>query len=69
MNIVGGAGGADPRATLPRALHLRGIHPHLYGKGARPGRKLGHVTVLGEDLAETRMRARQAAAELTGEVD
>jgi 5-(carboxyamino)imidazole ribonucleotide synthase len=25
------------------------IHLHLYGKGSRPGRKLGHVTVIGPD--------------------
>jgi 5-(carboxyamino)imidazole ribonucleotide synthase len=25
------------------------IHVHLYGKGSRPGRKLGHVTVIGPD--------------------
>jgi 5-(carboxyamino)imidazole ribonucleotide synthase len=27
-------------------------HVHLYGKQALPGRKLGHVTVLGEDVEE-----------------
>ncbi|HET9671592.1 MAG TPA: 5-(carboxyamino)imidazole ribonucleotide synthase, partial [Actinomycetota bacterium] len=26
-----------------------GVHVHDYGKHARPGRKLGHVTVVGED--------------------
>ena len=28
---------------------MDGAHVHLYGKGARPGRKLGHVTVCGDD--------------------
>jgi 5-(carboxyamino)imidazole ribonucleotide synthase len=27
---------------------------HLYGKQVRPGRKIGHVTVLGDDLASVR---------------
>jgi 5-(carboxyamino)imidazole ribonucleotide synthase len=40
---------------------------NLYGKGIRPGRKLGHVNVSGEDLAEVRRRARAAAALLRGE--
>jgi 5-(carboxyamino)imidazole ribonucleotide synthase len=34
---------------------------HLYGKGFRPGRKVGHVTALGGSLAEVRARAREAA--------
>ena len=34
---------------------------HLYGKAERPGRKIGHVTVRGDDLDEVRRRARLAA--------
>jgi 5-(carboxyamino)imidazole ribonucleotide synthase len=34
---------------------------HLYGKGWRPGRKVGHVTALGDDPAEVRGRAAAAA--------
>lgn len=34
---------------------------HLYGKATRPGRKIGHVTALGDDLAEVRERATSAA--------
>lgn len=34
---------------------------HLYGKAERPGRKIAHVTVLGDALAAVRPRARQAA--------
>jgi 5-(carboxyamino)imidazole ribonucleotide synthase len=40
---------------------------HLYGKGVRPGRKLGHVTVCGDDLDDVRRRAVAAAAVLRGE--
>lgn len=36
-------------------------HVHLYGKEERPGRKVGHVTFLGNDMAEVRQRARLAA--------
>ena len=43
---------------------------HWYGKGQRRGRKLGHVTALGEDLAEVRARAVAAARYLAdGVVD
>lgn len=34
---------------------------HLYGKRSRPGRKVGHVTALADDLATARDRAREAA--------
>jgi 5-(carboxyamino)imidazole ribonucleotide synthase len=62
-NVLGG----DPEvADLDRRLHLlMGRDPalkvHLYGKDIRPGRKVGHVTALGDDLAETRERARAGA--------
>lgn len=44
-----------------------GAKVHLYGKGVRPGRKLGHVTVSGDDLADVRARAVAAAAVLRGD--
>lgn len=37
-----------------------GIKVHLYGKGVRPGRKVGHVTVIGEDPAALLERAHRA---------
>jgi 5-(carboxyamino)imidazole ribonucleotide synthase len=40
---------------------------NLYGKGIRPGRKLGHVNVSGADLDDVRRRALAAAALLRGE--
>jgi 5-(carboxyamino)imidazole ribonucleotide synthase len=43
-----------------------GLKVHLYGKGVRPGRKLGHVTVCGNDLADLRERAQHAADYLAG---
>jgi len=41
-----------------------GVKVHLYGKRVRPGRKIGHVTVLGNDPAGLRDRAARAAAYL-----
>jgi 5-(carboxyamino)imidazole ribonucleotide synthase len=42
---------------------------HWYGKAVRPGRKVGHVTVLGRDVDDLRGRARHAAAYLRGDID
>ena len=66
-NVLGGEGDAD----LDRRLHMLfgrdpGLKVHLYGKQVRPGRKIGHVTALGNDLAQTRSRAQEGAAWLTG---
>jgi 5-(carboxyamino)imidazole ribonucleotide synthase len=37
------------------------VRVHLYGKGERPGRKLGHVNFVGRDMPELRARATLAA--------
>jgi phosphoribosylaminoimidazole carboxylase (NCAIR synthetase) len=40
---------------------------HLYGKRtARPGRKMGHLTVLADTTAEARSRVEAARAVLAG---
>jgi 5-(carboxyamino)imidazole ribonucleotide synthase len=47
-----------------------GVHVHLYGKQVRPGRKIGHVTVVGEpgsDVDGLRHRASAAVRGLRGE--
>ena len=73
-NILGGTAEADggsgalSEAVLSideRLHHLSARFPevkvHLYGKAFRPGRKLGHVNVIGSDLPELRRRAQLAA--------
>jgi 5-(carboxyamino)imidazole ribonucleotide synthase len=68
-NVVGGAD-ADPRDRQAVALaQVPEAHVHLYGKTARPARKIGHVTVLGDELAGTRTRANLAADLLAGTAD
>jgi 5-(carboxyamino)imidazole ribonucleotide synthase len=37
-------------------LATPGCHLHLYGKSARPGRKVGHLTITGEDWREMGQR-------------
>jgi 5-(carboxyamino)imidazole ribonucleotide synthase len=68
-NLLGGEQTDLPRA-LPVALAAdSGVRVHLYGKSVRAGRKIGHVTALGDDLEATRERARRAVATLRGPVD
>ncbi len=64
VNVFGPPDGSDPMHSLGSALGVSGAHVHLYGKEARPGRKLGHVTVCGHDAADVKNRAWHAAREL-----
>ncbi|HET9138531.1 5-(carboxyamino)imidazole ribonucleotide synthase [Actinophytocola sp.] len=63
-NVLGAATppgmGADERLHHLLARY-RDAHVHLYGKPERPGRKIGHVTMLGAAPAPLRERARLAA--------
>jgi 5-(carboxyamino)imidazole ribonucleotide synthase len=43
-----------------------GLKIHLYGKGVRPGRKIGHVNVSGDDLDSLRARASHASDFIQG---
>ena len=63
-NVLGGP--EDIAMSYDERLHHLfaaepGAKVHLYGKAPRPGRKIGHVTVLGDDLDECRARAARAA--------
>lgn len=43
VNVIG---------TVPdtrKLAEISGVHLHLYGKAPRPGRKLGHITIVGKD--------------------
>ncbi len=61
-NVLAGPETVDLHRNLPAALAVSGVRVHLYGKAPRPGRKVGHVTALGQDPVETRARAVKAAA-------
>ncbi|MEP7019758.1 MAG: 5-(carboxyamino)imidazole ribonucleotide synthase [Pseudonocardiales bacterium] len=64
-NLLGGPDDVVPKGVDERVHHCMARWPdvkiHLYGKGLRPGRKIGHVTALGDDLAAVRDRAQAAA--------
>ncbi|SDH18339.1 5-(carboxyamino)imidazole ribonucleotide synthase [Leifsonia sp. 98AMF] len=68
VNILGGPSEGSLQDRYPAAL---AAHPeakfHGYGKEPRPGRKVGHVTVVGgEDIEDVVYRARAAAAFFEG---
>jgi 5-(carboxyamino)imidazole ribonucleotide synthase len=67
VNLLGGEA-TDLATSLPAALAaVPEASVHLYGKATRPGRKLGHVTVLGDDVAGVRERAQRAVDILRGD--
>lgn len=69
VNVLGGEHPDLHQGLLHCMARDPGLHVHLYGKQVRPGRKVGHVTVLGSELAELRARARHAADFLRGPSD
>ena len=66
-NVLGAA--QTPTMTVDERLHhlfarMPDARVHLYGKGERPGRKVGHINFLGDhvaELANLRERAELAA--------
>ncbi|TQL48667.1 5-(carboxyamino)imidazole ribonucleotide synthase [Homoserinimonas aerilata] len=65
VNVLGGPAGEslDARFVSAMAEHPM-VKLHGYGKESRPGRKVGHVTVAGDDLDDLVYQARAAAAHL-----
>jgi 5-(carboxyamino)imidazole ribonucleotide synthase len=63
VNILGGPASDSLDARFAAAMTE---HPdakiHTYGKAPRPGRKVGHVTVVGDELDDVAYDARSAAS-------
>lgn len=63
VNILGGPRDGELTDRFADAMRA---HPsakiHTYGKAPRPGRKVGHVTVTGDDLDDVVYEARAAAS-------
>jgi 5-(carboxyamino)imidazole ribonucleotide synthase len=70
VNILGGSAHTGRLYDgYPHALARDpGLRVHLYGKGLRPGRKVGHVNAYGDDLEDCLERARHAAAWFAGDL-
>lgn len=62
VNLLATADGPAMPQGLEDALRVSGAHVHLYGKNrSAPDRKMGHVTALGQTLADAEATAQRAA--------
>lgn len=62
VNLVGEEGhtGNVVYENIDKILKMDGVTPHIYGKKqTRPFRKMGHVTIVNEDINEARRIAQQ----------
>jgi 5-(carboxyamino)imidazole ribonucleotide synthase len=62
VNLVGAEGhtGNVVYANMEEILKMEGVTPHIYGKKqTRPFRKMGHVTIVNNDIAKARKIAEQ----------
>ncbi|WP_338358838.1 5-(carboxyamino)imidazole ribonucleotide synthase [Yeosuana marina] len=60
VNLVGAEGfnGDVVYQNIEAIMHMDGVTPHIYGKKqTRPFRKMGHVTIVNEDLSKARQIA------------
>jgi len=63
LNLLGDLWPAGGEPDWAAVLALPGVHLHLYGKAeARPGRKMGHLTVTAATAGQADSTARAAAA-------
>ena len=62
VNLVGAEGyaGDVEYENIEKIMQMRGVTPHIYGKQqTRPFRKMGHVTIINEDINEARKIAEK----------
>ena len=62
VNLVGDEGFSGPVVyeNIAKIMQLKGVTPHLYGKKeTRPFRKMGHVTIVHEDINAARKLAEE----------
>ncbi len=62
VNLVGAEGhtGVVSYQNIDSILQMEGVTPHIYGKKqTRPFRKMGHVTIVDEDMGRARKVAQQ----------
>jgi 5-(carboxyamino)imidazole ribonucleotide synthase len=62
VNLVGEEGFSGPVTykNIEKIMAIEGVTPHIYGKReTRPFRKMGHVTIVNENMAEARKIAEE----------
>ena len=68
-NVLGGSKTDMYRPYLHLMARTPALHFHQYKKDVRPGRKIGHVTLLGKDLVELTHEVQHAVDYMSGEID
>lgn len=61
VNLLGEEGHSGPAhyEGLEEVLKMEGVYVHIYGKKiTKPGRKMGHITILGKEAQELTTKAR-----------
>jgi len=62
VNLVGAEGFSGPVVyeNIEKIMAIEGVTPHIYGKReTRPFRKMGHVTIVNEDMSKARSIAEE----------
>ena len=60
LNILGGAEPNSHQILIDKAINMPNTALHMYGKESKPGRKIGHITIIGASMAE----AEESVSEL-----
>jgi 5-(carboxyamino)imidazole ribonucleotide synthase len=68
-NVLGGEKSDMYRPYLHLMARTPGLKFHQYGKEVRPGRKIGHVTLCGENLLELQSEIEHAIDYMNGAID
>jgi 5-(carboxyamino)imidazole ribonucleotide synthase len=68
-NVLGGTKTDMYRPYLHLMARTPALKFHNYKKDARPGRKIGHVTLLGQNLLELTEEVQHAVDYMSGEID
>jgi 5-(carboxyamino)imidazole ribonucleotide synthase len=68
-NVLGGEKTDMYRPYLHLMARTPGLHFHQYRKEVRSGRKIGHVTLCGENLLELKQEVSHAIDYMSGVID
>ena len=68
-NVLGGEKSDMYRPYLHLMARTPGLKFHQYGKGVKPGRKIGHVTMCGENLLQLQQEVAHAVDYMNGVID
>ena len=68
-NVLGGQKSDMYRPYLHLMARTPNLKFHQYRKEVKPGRKIGHITITGDNLIELRREVDHALAYMSGEID